>query len=340
MDIKLLSNASTDAWNHYVNNHADGTFFHLAEWHRIIEQGLGHRCHYFYADDNGTIRGIFPLAHDKSWLFGNGLVSLPCCVYAGPIADNEDILTELKQAAVQLAEQLGVDYLESRNINAIGTDWQHKDLYATFIRELSTDHDDNMKAIPRKQRAMVRKAMKHNLDVTVDDDLQRFLFAYETSVRNLGTPIFPGKYFNLLAQVFADKMNLLTISHGAQTISSVMSFYYKDTVLPYYGGGTIDARKYSANDLMYWQLMIHAVDNGYRYFDFGRSKKGTGAFSFKKNWGFEPQDLHYQFYLPAGKTLPDKNPLNPKYQMFIKMWRKLPLPVARALGPYLARHLG
>jgi FemAB-related protein (PEP-CTERM system-associated) len=119
-----------------------------------------------------------------------------------------------------------------------------------------------------------------------------------------------------------------------------MNFYWRDEVVPYYGGGTAAARQCHANDFMYWEVMRHAAARGCRVFDFGRSKIGTGAFSFKKNWGFTPTPLEYRFLVRPGDTIPEVNPLNPKYRLMIAAWKRLPLPVANLIGPFLVRGVG
>ncbi|MBM3523413.1 MAG: GNAT family N-acetyltransferase, partial [Alphaproteobacteria bacterium] len=110
-------------------------------------------------------------------------------------------------------------------------------------------------------------------------------------------------------------------------------------VLPYFAGGTAAARG-GAYDLMYYTIMNRAAARGCRIFDFGRSKAGTGPFSFKKNWGFEPEFLSYEYDLAPGRSIPENNPLNPKYRMFIAAWKRLPLPIANFVGPMLSRGLG
>ena len=140
--------------------------------------------------------------------------------------------------------------------------------------------------------------------------------------------------------VFGQDCDGVVIRDNGVPVSAVLNFYHKDTVLPYYGGGTVGARRNGANDFLYWEVMRRAVLRGYRRFDFGRSKAGTGAFAFKKNWGFEPQWLEYEYHFLPGQTMPDKNPLNPKYALFIAAWKKLPLPVANFIGPWLIRGLG
>jgi FemAB-related protein (PEP-CTERM system-associated) len=214
------------------------------------------------------------------------------------------------------------------------------DLYVTFRKPIAADDEANMKAIPRKQRAMVRKGIAGGLTSVANQAIDPLFGIYAESVRNLGTPVFARGYFALLAEAFADCMDVVTVLDGETPIASVMNFYFRDEVLPYYGGGTRAARGLYGNDFMYWEVMRRAVSRGARLFDFGRSKIGTGAHAFKKNWGFTAEPLLYRYLLAPGAAIPDHNPLNPKYRLMIAAWKRLPLPVAGLLGPHLVRGLG
>jgi FemAB-related protein (PEP-CTERM system-associated) len=162
---------------------------------------------------------------------------------------------------------------------------------------------------------------------------------YAESVRNLGTPVFARRYFRILMEAFRGDCDVLTVLDEGHVIAAVMNFYFRDEVLPYYGGGTKKARQRAGNDFMYWEVMRRAAAHGYRMYDFGRSKIGTGAHSFKLNWGFQPVPLHYRYKLRPGERIPDHNPLNPKYRLFIAAWKRLPLPIANAIGPHIVRGL-
>lgn len=338
--VRALHADSAERWDAFVAACPDATFFHRAGWQCVIERAFGHRTHFLYAESAGVITGVLPLVQIKSALFGHSLSSLPFCVYGGIAATSEAARQALDQHAQRLAAELGVGHLEYRNLKRQHNDWHCKDLYVTFRKPISANAEDNMNAIPRKQRAMVRKGIKAGLVGEVDDDINRFFSAYATSVRNLGTPVFSKRYFALLRETFAADCEILSIVKDRQVIASVMSFYFRDEVLPYYGGGTLAARAVAGNDFMYWELMRRAAERGCRIFDFGRSKRGTGAFDFKRNWGFEPQPLFYETQLHRAQTVPDHNPLNPKYQRFIKVWQRLPLPLANRLGPLIVKHLG
>ena len=340
ISIEELTAESLAHWDAFVEGCPNATFFHLAGWKQVIEQSFGHRAYYLFAESGGEILGVLPLVHINSRLFGNALMSTPFCVYGGVASGNAGVCSQLEAAACKLAEELEVDYLEFRNREARHPDWPTKELYVTFRKTMEADVEANMMAIPRKQRAMVRKGIKAGLSGDFDNSTESFYSAYSQSVHNLGTPVFSRKYFECLHEVFSDKCDILTINHEGELVGSVMNFYFRDEVLPYYGGGTPIARQLKGNDFMYWELMRRSCERGLKVFDYGRSKQGTGSYSFKKNWGFEPIPLYYEYYLVKAREMPDLSPMNPKYRLFINAWKRLPLTITKVIGPLIARNLG
>ena len=339
--IGKLEPADHTRWDDYVMACPEATFFHRAGWQTVIQRAFGHRSYFLYAERGGKLRGVLPLGHIKSLLFGNALISTPFCVYGGVAADDDMARNGLIDAACRLAEELGVDHLELRHRVRRRPDWPGKEgLYDTFRKSIDPDPEVNLKAIPRKQRAMVRKGIQAELQANLETGVERLFTAYSESVRNLGTPVFPRRYFEVLREVFGEDCEVLSVTQQDTLVAAVMNFKFRDEILPYYGGGTEAARAVKGNDFMYWEVMRRAGEAGYRVFDYGRSKRGTGAHSFKKNWGFEPEPLHYEYYLVKAREVPDINPLNPKYRLFINLWKRLPLPLSQALGPLLSRDLG
>jgi len=337
--IKTLTIKDYSRWDDFVKANNEATFFHQAGWQEVISKAFGHDTYYLYVEKNGFITGILPLVHIKSLFFGNSLVSIAPCVYGGIVANDDASYKALDQEACRLAIELKVDYLEMRNQTQKNPQRPYKDLYVSFSKELDVDLEKNFLAIPRKQRAMVRKGIDAGLNSVIDKDVNRLHRAYSESVRNLGTPVFSKKYFQTLKDVFADQCEILTVLHNGYLVASVMSFYFKDQVIPYYGGGTELARNLKGNDFMYWEVMRRAIEKGIKIFDYGRSKIGTGSYSFKKNWGFTPKPIFYEYYLVKAKTMPDINPLNPKYRYFIAAWKRLPLAVSQWVGPCLSKDL-
>ena len=336
----MASESDAKTWDGYVLAHPQGTFFHRYGWKRLIESTYRYPGHYLLAERAGRPCGVLPLGEVKHLLFGHSLISVPFCVYGGVLADDPTVREELESHAIELARELGVDYLETRNEQPVRDDWLRKDaLYVTFKRAISEDHEANLSAIPRKQRAMVRKGIKAGLVGELDDGIDNLYQAYSESVRNLGTPVFPKAHFSAIRAEFGDDVDVVTVRREGQVVASVMNYYFRDQVLPFYGGGISAARGLAANDFMYWEVMRRAVERGCRVFDFGRSKVDTGSYRFKKHWGFEPTPLSYEYFLVRASEMPDLNPNNPKYRFFINAWKRLPVGISRAIGPWLARGL-
>jgi FemAB-related protein (PEP-CTERM system-associated) len=339
--VRPMDRSDMQRWDAFVLAHGGGTFFHRSGWRGIFRNIFRLVPHYLVAERGTEIVGILPLVYQRSFLFGNALVAAPFCVEGGPLATDEGAEKALVSSALSLQKETGAPYIEFRSRRAQQTGWSvRKDLYATFSGPLSADDKENLLAIPRKQRAVVRKTLESNLVSEVPDGVDDVFAVYAESVRNLGTPVFAKRYFAALRKTFGTDCDAVVVTDDGVPVSAVLNFYHKDTVLPYYGGGTAKARRNGANDFLYWEVMRRAAVRGYRRFDFGRSKAGTGAFSFKKNWGFSPEWLEYEFHFLPGETMPDKNPLNPKYSLFIETWKKLPLPVANFIGPWIIRGLG
>ena len=338
--VHALEASDVERWDAFVRAHPEATFFHLSAWKQIIEDVFRHRTHFLFAQRAGDIVGVLPLAEVRSLVFGHSLTSLPFCVYGGAVGD-VDAVAALEGEAERIARETGVQHLEYRNLSARHEDWPRQELYVTFRKPIVEDVEANMLAIPRKQRAMVRKGIKKGLTSSRDENVDNFFALYADNVLRHGTPALPKRFFETLHRTFGEDCQVLTVSSAeGKPLSSVLSFYFRDEVLPYYAGDDYAARGLAANDFKYWELMRDACERGYKLFDFGRSKIGTGPYSFKKNWGFEPQPLSYEYRLYKRDGVPQNNPMNPKYRAFIALWRRLPLGVANRLGPHIVRCLG
>ncbi|MGK6319687.1 FemAB family XrtA/PEP-CTERM system-associated protein [Sphingomonas sp. DT-204] len=329
----------------FVETHPLGTPFHLAEWSAAVADGCGQAGRYLVAEGaDGELLGVLPLTLVRSPLFGTALVSAGFGVGGGVLSLDRAAARALAEQAWSIAGEVGAASLELRGGKA-PSDAFHTDTetYLGFVTELAADDEAQLAAIPRKQRAEVRKSYDKGLEITTGSgkaDRDAHYRVYAESVRNLGTPVFPKALFTAVLRRFGDSADILTVWRGGKPVASVLSLYWNGTVYPYWGGGTHAARALRANDAMYHALMNHARRRGCRRFDFGRSKAGTGAAAFKRNWGFEGEPLAYHVRTADGAAPRPVNPLDPRYARRIALWKKLPLPVANLIGPFIARGLG
>jgi FemAB-related protein (PEP-CTERM system-associated) len=334
--------ARIDAW---VLAHDAGSPFHRPIWLTAVEAGTGQEAHCLIAETaSGRIEAILPFHLIHSPLFGRALVSSGFAVGGGILSSSTAATRRLAAAAWDMATRWSCPTVELRGGALPGGDWTEKrEAHASFVCTLSADADAELLAIPRKQRAEVRKGLDNDLTIKCgrsERDLDWHYAVYAESVRNLGTPVFPKLLMQSVLSEFADAADILTVLHHGRPVATVLSLYHNGTVMPYWGGGLWAARGLRANDVMYYALMNHARERGCTHFDFGRSKTGSGAYHFKKNWGFEPEPMAYAIRTADGQAPRDINPDSPKYQAQIALWQKLPLPIANRLGPWIAKGLG
>lgn len=329
------------AWDAFVSQHPDGSPFHLTAWREAVTSSLRYDAPYLLARMGSEIVGILPLVHVKTPIFGNSLVSTGFSVGGGILAVDTNVSDALAQTAIAMGTERGVDCLELRSEQAIFDGWPTKsETYAGFRKPIADTTDDRLKAIPRKKRADVRKGIKAGLVVDTAASLDIFFDLYARNLHALGTPILPKHWYDALKTAFGDQCEIATVSAANGPVVALMSFYFRDTVYPYYVGAMPEARKVHAFDHVYWDLMDRAPERGITTFDFGRSKAGTGSYDYKSYWGFEATPLEYQYHLIRADKMPDVNPNNPKYARFVKVWQKLPFGITKIAGPLLARQLG
>lgn len=321
---------------------AGASLFHRPAWLQAVEAGSGQRACGFVAERLGVVSGWLPLTEVRSALFGKALVSSGFGVGGGIFATSPEAAGALAAAAQDHAVRGGFAGIEVRG-GAIPDGWDSwSDKHCGFERALAADDEAELLAIPRKARAEVRKGLGFGHRVTVGrspSDLAAHYACYSESVRNLGTPVFPKRLFAAMLEAFPAGSDILTVWQGENPLASVFSFYHNGAVLPFWGGGVFAARAARANEVMYYELMLHARRQGMTRFDFGRSKTGSGPFAFKKNWGFAPEPLTYGAWTAPGQPPRNIDPTDSSYSRKIELWKKLPLPIANTLGPWIARGL-
>jgi FemAB-related protein (PEP-CTERM system-associated) len=336
-EIRELAAGERQAWDDFVRASPHGTFFHLSGWKAAVEEALGHRCHFLLAKSGDRISGVFPISHVKS-VFGDCLVSLPLAVYGGICADDQDSWGKLLAAGDQLGRQMGAQYLEMRNLSEpYESNLPGKDLYVTFLQDLTAGPDALLKALPRDTRYAIRKSLKAGLEWTEDVGVTEFYDILAENFRHLGTPIFSKRLFIRLQQEFPRECRIFGVRKGGRLIASVLCFYFRDQVIPYYAGSLPEYFADAPNNFMYWKLICQSYEEGLRTFDFGRSKRGTGSFQFKSSWSMEVKPLPYRYQLMKAKEVPRLSPVDGKFRVAVRVWKRLPLNVTKVLGPAVIR---
>jgi FemAB-related protein (PEP-CTERM system-associated) len=347
LEIRPGDCADDERRDRYVAAHPQGTFFHLSGWRRVIERVMGHRGADLCAWRGDELVGVFPLMRCVSLFGAPSLLSMPYAVYGGPLGDADEIQRALFDAAEREALEEKVGRLEMRFLHEPGEAFasaplEASQLYYTFIRELPDTPEGVAAAMPKKARAEARKARKrHGLELSEGnwyiEDLVRM---FHRNKHSLGSPALPMKLFQAFLEEFGDRVRVHLVRRGSQPLAAVMSFLFEDTLLAYYSGTAVGAdREYSASNFMYMALQEWSVENGFRHFDFGRSRADAGAFKFKQHQGFTARPLPYRYRLVRDDHLPSLNPSNPKTRILQSVWSRMPLKLATGLSTTLSRYL-
>jgi FemAB-related protein (PEP-CTERM system-associated) len=338
VEVSEFRDADAPAWDRFVRESPEATFFHLSGWRRVVAETLGHRSIWYVARRGGDIAGVFPISWIRNKIFGDCLVSCPLAVYGGICAADAESRAELLKAGTDLAKRLGVKYLEMRNrVEPEPSVLPSRDLYVTFTLDLTQGPDKILKAMPRDTRYMIRKTLKSDLEWTSKVELDEFYEVYATSVHRLGTPVFSKRLFASLIEEFGADCRIYGVRKAGQLIAGVLCFYFRDQVLPYYAGSLPEFNRDSPNNFMYWKLIAQSCEEGLREFDFGRSKKGTGSFHFKSAWNMQTVDLPYRYFLVRAAEVPEMSPVDSKFQAPVAIWKKMPFRLTKVLGPRVIR---
>lgn len=334
--VTNLQSGAKGEWDRFVRASASGTIFHLWGWGNVVEKTFGHRQFRLAARRGGVVTGVLPMSLVRNALFGNSLVSSPLAVYGGICADDPDSYAGLLQAGIELANTLRVQYLELRNRTELfPSSLQGRDLYVTFTQDLTPGPKELMKALPRDTRYAVRKGEKAGLTWSEDLADDEFYEIFAQSVHRLGTPVFPRELFTNLRAEFDRDARLFAVRKDGVPIAGVLCFYFRDQVLPYYAGALSEYYKGAPNNFMYWNLIEQSCREGYREFDFGRSKRGTGSFEFKSAWSMSVSKLQYRYHLVKAKSVPQMTPVDKKFQLPVAAWKRMPLSWTKIVGPRL-----
>lgn len=285
----------------------------------------------------GRVEAVVPLFLVSNPILGRILLSSPFAVYGGVLSSNAEAAEAVRGRVAALGRDLAVQYVELRNWHESQcSDWPRVSRYVTFLTRIEQDAGSILKALPRETRRMTRRAVEQNYDIRFTRDLSEFDPLYAANLRKLGTPAFPSRHFRILLDEFPDA-DVMELRLEGRVVAAVLSLYHGQTVLPYYGASDPAFNRANPNNMMYFALMCEARKRGLQSFDFGRSKTGSGAYLFKSHWGMEERQLPYEILLVKRKQLPNFSPANPKFGLAIRLWRNVPMPLTRIIGPWLIR---
>jgi FemAB-related protein (PEP-CTERM system-associated) len=342
MTIALATNADSASWNEYVRSHPDASFYHVYEWKRIIEQVFNHTTFYLISKSvSGSVDGILPLVMMKSALFGNFMVSLPYLNYGGILADDDDTGKKLLAEAVTITQAQRLSHIELRHREDKPINLPAKTAKVSLLLDLPGSADALLQSFKSKLRSQVRKPEKEGLTGIIGgmEQADNFYYVFSRNMRYLGTPVYDRSLFKTILSAFPRETRICAVFKEEKPVAAGFLVSYKDTVEMPWASSLREYNHLSPNMMLYWKVLSYAADNGFKKFDFGRSTPHEGTYQFKMQWGAQPIQLYWHYWLSQGDALPEINPHNPKYRLFINIWQHLPLWLTNALGPKIVRNI-
>lgn len=339
--VRELEDADVAAWEQYVQEHPSATVFHRLAWTRAVEKAYGHRSHHLTAWQGKKLVGILPMMLIKSVFVGRVLVSIPYATYGGIVADSPAIAEVLLDSAEDLCCRFNCNYLELRHRDANSLQLPQIDRYVTFRKELPSEPGQVLAGLPRKARAAARNGLKllgQDCSVLSEKMLDTVYGLYAYTLRRLGSPNYSRELFHALQEEYGGDCISLIVRDGSKPLAGVVSFIFRDEIVPYFSGSAPEATACSASNVMYLRLMEYAAERGLRMFDFNRTRcDNSGPYNFKRHQGFEPSSLHYQVLLGRRQDLPNLSPSNKKFKLACRMWKKMPLSFTQPVGAKISK---
>jgi serine/alanine adding enzyme len=341
MEISELKDQERGEWNTYVNRHPEATFYHRFEWKKVVEGAYGHTPFYLTAREGGKITGILPLFRLKSLLLGSKMISLPFGSYGGMCADNAETEQALLDTAIERTNGMKLDYLELRCRNEKELGLIPDLIYNTMVLELDSDPDRVWKEkINKKVRNATRKAMKSGLTVDRGNQyLKEFYELYAVSMAHLGTPVHSFRFFDRILAEFPENSGIFVAKKDGEVLAALVMLGFREHIISGWEASDRNSLSLNPNNILYWESIKFACEQGFGYFDFGRSIQDSGTFRFKKPWGAESHQLYYHYHLNRTKTVPNSSTKSESRNRFSEKWKKVPLPITRIIGPMLRRLL-
>jgi serine/alanine adding enzyme len=330
------------SWDRFVEEHPDSTGYHLWAWRGVFERAFGLRTVYLAAERDGAISGVLPLVQFRSPLFGRFVVSLPFVNYGGVLAADSASAHALVARAASLAREFKARHVELRHRSRRFEGLTPKEHKVSMLLPLASSSDAMWNALDRKVRNQVRKAEKSGLAAEVGgiERLDDFYAVYARNMRDLGTPVYAKSFFQEVLRTFPDRTRIVVsrLAQGSQPIAAGLTWKWRDTVEVPWASSLREFNAMAPNNQLYWTIIEQAIAGGANVLDFGRSTPNEGTFHFKRQWGAEPLPLCWEYDLLGG-VLPDQSPKNPKFKAAINLWKRLPLPIANTIGPFIVRSI-
>ena len=339
--VTVATAAERDPWERYVGSYVRATHYHQFGWGELIRQVFGHQVPYFIARNAGVVTGVLPTVRLKSRLFGDYLVSMPYFNYGGVLANDNVTAGRLLDAAADYAAAAGLDHFEVRHTDPMRPTWPARADKVCMHLPLPDDEETLFKNLGSKLRAQIRRPEKEGACARDGgaELLDDFYTVFSRNMRDLGTPVYGRRFFSAMLAAWPQDTRIMVVHLGEVPVAAAFLIGYRERLEIPWASSLREYNRYGVNMMLYAEVLKYAIRNGYQVFDFGRSTVDAGTYKFKKQWGAQPQPLHWEYWLPDGAALPELRPDSPKFRLAVSAWQRLPVRLANWIGPSIVKNL-
>lgn len=331
-------------WDPFVTGFADSSLYHLSGWAELAREVFGHRALFVESRDaSGALLGVLPVIQQKSRLLGNFATSLAFFNYGGPLAADPVVAEQLMVRASETADALGCRYLEFRDVQPRLGDWSRRTDKITLRLALPDSVEALSKRLGSKLRAQVKRAEREGVQCRAGGAalLDDFYAVFAENMRDLGTPVYPKRFFEAIMRRFEPYCELVVIESGGEPWAAAFLVFWRGCAEVPWASCRAKAKPLGANMKLYWELLSQAIGRGCTLFDFGRSTVDSGTYRFKRQWGAEPMPLHWYRWERngGGREAPAGEERGKVMELATAIWQRLPLPIANTFGPLVSGFL-
>lgn len=341
--IREINNDDAErvSWDAYVDAHPNASLYHRYCWRDVVVGSFNHETIYLMAyDANGVVCGVLPVVRLRSKLFGDFGVSVPFFNYGGPLTENDSIAQALLDAATQHARKAGLSHLEVRSTHKLN-DWPCRTDKVSMIRRLPTDSATLDQELGAKVRAQIKRGQQENPQVAIGgvELLDDFYGVFTINMRDLGTPVYGKNFFRNILTTLPDSAHLVIVKLRGKPVAAAFLLGHRELMEIPWASTLRSVNALNMNMVLYRAVLGFCIERGFRFFDFGRSTQGAGTYQFKKQWGAEPLQHYWHYWLADGGPLPDLKPDSPKFRLLIACWQRMPVALSRLIGPHIVKYL-
>jgi len=325
--VRAYAPADREAWDAYVTGSANSHFGQRIAWMELTVRAYDVPARYWLAEEAGRVRGVLPLFRKRGR--HPTLFSAP----GGLLADDAAVAEALLAPAREEVRRDRLVLLELRDQRVAWPGLETSDEHLTMVLDLARDASEQWSAFDAKLRNQIRKGEKAGFERAWGRDrANAFHRVLLENMRDLGTPIRSASYYRLALELLGEAADLLVITLAGAPAGAMFTVRHRDTLMDPWASSLRRYFAHCPNQVLYWEALQRAIGQGLTRFDFGRSQWDSPTFRFKQQWGAKPVPLHYQYVLGTASRVPTLADQKGSFDLAVRLWRMLPLPIAAALG--------